>query len=73
MNCLKGIPTEDLIFGNKRIRAIVYEADFLYTDKNNQLIIEDVKGCETATFRLKWKMLQYIFRGLSTIEFRKVK
>lgn len=36
-------------------RAIVYVADFMYTERG-RVIVEDVKGFETATFRMKRKM-----------------
>jgi hypothetical protein len=59
-------------YKDKRIKAINYIADFQYYDEHDNIIIEDVKGVETQAFRIKWKMLQYKFRGLSAIEFRKV-
>lgn len=59
-------------YKNERIRAITYEADFQYLDKNSNVITEDVKGMETQAFRIKWKLLQYKFRN-TTMEFRKVK
>jgi len=45
----------------KRIRKITYKADFKYIE-NGKIIIEDVKGCKTAVYRLKWKMAQYQYR-----------
>ena len=39
----------------KRWTAITYEADFSYTEDGAR-VIEDVKGCETAVFRLKRKL-----------------
>ena len=47
-----------------------YEADFMYLDKANHLVIvEDTKGVETDVFRLKWEYVQseypqYMFRML---------
>ena len=49
----------------KTHRAVVYKADFLYTE-GGRTVVEDVKGVDKATgkplmteaFRLKWKMLQ---------------
>ena len=44
----------------KKIRAITYTLDFLYT-KGNLVVVEDVKGgkaTQTAAFRIKAKLLQ---------------
>ena len=41
----------------KTIRKITYEADFQYTDiRTGETIVEDVKGVETAVFKIKKKM-----------------
>lgn len=40
----------------KHQRAIVYVADFAYTDRDGNRVVEDVKGVETAVFRLKKKL-----------------
>lgn len=45
----------------KKHRALQYEADFAYTDGNQRVVI-DVKGVETAVFKLKWKLLLYQYR-----------
>jgi len=43
----------------KRVLAIEYVADFEYFDNTTKtVIIEDVKGVETAVFRLKHKLFQ---------------
>ena len=43
----------------KKIRQIVYIADFEYLDiENGELITEDVKGVKTAVYRLKKKMFE---------------
>lgn len=47
-------------YNNKTIRAINYIADFVYK-KNGELIVEDVKGIRTDVYKLKKKMLLYIF------------
>lgn len=60
-------------YKDKRIRAITYEADFRYYDKDDTIIVEDIKGMETQAFRIKWKIAQYKFRNTKTVEFRKVK
>jgi hypothetical protein len=43
----------------KTVRAIDYIADFRYRDRTGRVIIEDVKGMETAVFKLKKKMFEY--------------
>ena len=44
----------------KRQRAIVYIGDFAYSE-NGKWIIEDTKGVETPVFKLKKKMLLYLY------------
>lgn len=48
----------------KWIRAITYEADFVYKDKDGKTIIEDVKSKATKTpaYNIKKKMMAY--RGM---------
>lgn len=41
----------------KPIRAVTYAPDFIYTIED-VTYIEDVKGVETAAFRIKWNMLR---------------
>ena len=40
-----------------------YYADFTYTDKNGDFVVEDVKGEETEVFKIKRKMMLY-FHGI---------
>lgn len=42
----------------RRVRPIHYVADFQYYE-GNQLTVEDVKGFQTAVFRLKRKLFLY--------------
>ena len=49
------IPFEIAINGKK---VFVYKADFSYRDKNNALIIEDVKGFKTPVYRLKKRCVE---------------
>tara|TARA_R100001224_G_C3926117_1_gene117049 strand:+ start:46 stop:405 length:360 start_codon:yes stop_codon:yes gene_type:complete len=55
------IPFELVINGKKICK---YVADFTYKEKDKngveQLIVEDAKGIETATFRLKKKLMSAI-------------
>lgn len=49
-------------FSGKRQRAITYEADFYYIEPGNPLpIVEDVKGVETAAWRIKKRLFLYHF------------
>ena len=54
-------------YNGKKISAINYKADFSYTDKTGQIIVEDVKPFDdnlgryrlTKDFVLKWKLLMH--------------
>ncbi len=48
----------------KRWAAITYEADFSYTE-DGAPIVEDVKGMQTAVFRLKRKLFLKAHPGLT--------
>lgn len=54
----------------KRQRAIHYIADFAYTLPDGRRIVEDVKGVETAVFKLKRKLFLFTYPDL---ELRTVK
>lgn len=41
----------------KKIRASYYVADFVYYDKNGNMVVEDVKGVRTALYNLKKKLV----------------
>lgn len=51
--------------GGKAVRAITYISDFLVTHKDGEKIVYDVKGRETADFKLKKKMFNYRYRDLT--------
>lgn len=54
--------------GGKKLRAISHELDFSYFERgNNRLIVEDVKGIETALWRLKYNLF---VRRYPEIEYR---
>lgn len=58
-------------FQGVRHRGIGYRADFKYTTKEGEIIVEDVKGVQTPAFKLKWKMLLYrASENNSPIKFR---
>ena len=42
---------------------LMYEADFYYYDNTTQkYVVEDVKGLLEDTFRVKWKLFDYIYK-----------
>lgn len=44
----------------KTVRAIKYKADFQYL-RGSECVVEDVKGVETETFRLKKKLVEFYY------------
>lgn len=40
-------------------KAITYKADFVYRNKNGEMIVEDTKGFRTTDYILKRKMMLY--------------
>lgn len=57
------------IFG-KKIRAMRYVADFVYTDKDGQRIVEDVKGKATREYKMKRHLMRFVL-GIEVHEQRK--
>ena len=55
----------------KTHRKIEYVADFLYIDKDDNAIVEDVKGMLTAVYKLKKKMFLKIYD--EQYEFREIR
>jgi hypothetical protein len=53
----------------KKHRAVVYVADFSYT-KDGETIVEDVKGVETAVFRLKARLFREKYPNLKLVVVR---
>lgn len=52
----------------EHIRNIKYKADFFYYDNQRKIyIIEDTKGFKTDVYKLKKKILEYVYPNL-TIE-----
>jgi hypothetical protein len=54
-------------YHGKTERLIVYEADFRYL-KNGEVIVEDVKGFATETYKLKRKLLLYRYPEINFIQ-----
>ena len=50
------------------IREIKYVADFMYTDENGKIVVEDVKGMKTDVYKIKKKMFDYNFPEYELIE-----
>lgn len=46
--------------GNVIEKSVVYRADFVYTDRNGDEIVEDVKGIRTKEYILKRKLMLYV-------------
>lgn len=55
--------------GKVKERAVKYVADFVYFDRDGNLVVEDAKseGTKTELYRLKKKMLRY-FKGIEIKE-----
>ena len=51
---------QQTIKGHK-VRPIRYIADFVYIDKNGSQVVEDVKGMLTQVYRLKRRMLIWLY------------
>ena len=54
-----------------KIRAVKYRADFQYTDRNGQTVIEDVKGVRTKEFLLKKKIFEWKYQNLTITEVKR--
>lgn len=48
-------------------RAIAYIADFVYEDREGNVIVEDAKGFQTPVFVMKRKMMLW-FHGIRVVE-----
>lgn len=42
-------------------RAVHYIADFVYKDKDGELIVEDTKGFRTADYIIKRKLMLWVY------------
>ena len=49
------------VIAGETIRAIKYIADFVYKDKDGNIVVEDSKGYRTKEYLLKKKMFEYKF------------
>ena len=53
--------------GKVKERAVKYIADFVYFDRDGNLVVEDAKGIKTDAYKLKKKMMRY-FKGIEIKE-----
>lgn len=60
---------QDAYYNNKgeKIQPITYVADFTYTRKDES-IVEDVKGLKTQVYRIKKKLFEKRYTGLTFLE-----
>lgn len=61
------IPAQTDEHGKCVERAVKYIADFVYYDKDGNLVVEDAKGMKTDAYKLKKKMMLY-FNGIAVKE-----
>ena len=43
------------------VKVCVYVMDFVYTKPNKEVVWVEVKGAETQTWKLKWKILKALY------------
>ena len=55
------IPNQKDESGRIAERAIRYIADFTYKTPDGRTVVEDAKGCRTDVYKLKKKLMRYIF------------
>lgn len=48
------------VVAGKRKRALVYQADFQYTDENGVTVVEDKKGMPTEAYKIKRHLMKTI-------------
>lgn len=53
---------------NKTIRKTEYVADFRYKDEKGNIVVEDVKGTKTELYKLKKKLLEYLYKDIEIKE-----
>ena len=59
-------PRYPIYFG--KVKICDYVADFTYRTKDNKIVVEDVKGMKTPTYRLKYKMFHACYPELRITE-----
>lgn len=61
------IPAQKDEHGKTIERPICYIADFVYFDRDGNLVVEDAKGMKTEVYKLKKKLMLY-FKGIAIKE-----
>ena len=61
------IPAQKDEKGRMIERPVCYIADFVYFDRDGNLVVEDAKGMKTEVYKLKRKMMLY-FKGIKIRE-----
>lgn len=51
----------------KPIRSMIYKSDFTITYSNGEVITVDTKGLKTADFKLKEKMMKFLYPNINLI------
>ena len=54
------IPTQRDSYGHLIEKECSYYADFVYRDKDGNLVVEDTKGMRTSEYRLKKKLMLHV-------------
>lgn len=61
------IPSQKGLDGKVVERAVKYIADFVYTDRNGNQVVEDAKGQRTAVYIIKRKLMLQV-HGIRVVE-----
>lgn len=59
---------EPFTYNSARERAIAYEADFSYYDRDGKKIVEDVKGFKTKEYQIKRKLFLFKYPNVNFVE-----
>lgn len=59
---------EPFTYNHIRERAIAYEADFSYYDRDGKKIVEDVKGFKTKEYQIKRKLFLFKYPNVTFVE-----
>lgn len=54
------VPASRTLSG-KNMRPVYYVADFVYKDRKGMAVVEDAKGCKTAVYIIKKKLMNSIY------------
>lgn len=55
------IPAQKGADGKIAERAVKYLADFYYRLSDGQQVVEDAKGCRTDVYKIKKKLMRYVY------------